>query len=201
MGINFISIGRLRLVGRSKNSRSHFKLILRCFWFIIGPHTKFHPNRTKNTQVRNFSCLSVLVSRAGRSKNGRRHFKLFLSCFCFIFSPRTKFHPNRTKKIEVKQIWYRSALVGWSGQSKNSCIHFKLILSYFCSVVSSHAKYHPNRTKNTGARNLARKSVGRFWLVGQVVRKMIVGISNSFFLIFAPLLAPMPNFIQIRQKK
>ena len=133
MGINFISIGRLRLVGRSKNSRSHFKLILRCFWFIIGPHTKFHPKRTKNTQVRNFSCLSVLVSRAGRSKNGRRHFKLFLSCFCFIFSPHTKFHPNRTKNAKIK--------------------------IFTC---------------------------GRFRLVGLVGRKMVAGILNSFYRVFAP---------------
>ena len=41
---------------------------------------------------------------------------------------------------------------------------------------------------------------GRFWLVGLVGRKMIVGISNSFYVVFAPLLAPIPNFIQIGQK-
>ena len=33
-----------------------------------------------------------------------------------------------------------------------------------------------------------------------VVWKMVVGISNSFFLVFSPCLAPLPNFIQIRQK-
>ena len=41
---------------------------------------------------------------------------------------------------------------------------------------------------------------GRFWLVGLVGRKMVVGISNSFYVVFAPLLAPIPNFIQIGQK-
>ena len=41
---------------------------------------------------------------------------------------------------------------------------------------------------------------GRFWLVGLVGRKMVVGISNSFYVVFAPLLAPVPNFIQIGQK-
>ena len=41
---------------------------------------------------------------------------------------------------------------------------------------------------------------GQFWLVGLVGRKMVVGISNSFYVVFAPLLAPIPNFIQIGQK-
>ena len=42
--------------------------------------------------------------------------------------------------------------------------------------------------------------MGRLWLVGPVGQKMVVGISNSFYLVFAPFLAPMPNFIQIGQK-
>ena len=29
---------------------------------------------------------------------------------------------------------------------------------------------------------------------------MVVGISNSFYLVFSPCLAPLPNFIQIGQK-
>ena len=41
---------------------------------------------------------------------------------------------------------------------------------------------------------------GQFWLVRLVGRKMVVGISNSFYVVFAPLLAPIPNFIQIGQK-
>merc|ERR1712112_48054 len=40
----------------------------------------------------------------------------------------------------------------------------------------------------------------RFWLVGLVGRKMVVGNSNSFYVVFAPLLAFIPNFIQIGQK-
>ena len=43
-------------------------------------------------------------------------------------------------------------------------------------------------------------AIGRFWLVGLVGRKMGVGISNSFYVVFGPLLAPIPNFIQIGQK-
>ena len=41
---------------------------------------------------------------------------------------------------------------------------------------------------------------GRFWLVELVGRKMAMGISNSFYAVIAPLLAPVPNFIQIGQK-
>ena len=41
---------------------------------------------------------------------------------------------------------------------------------------------------------------GRFWLVGLVGQKMVVGISNSFYVVFATLLSPIPNFIQIGQK-
>ena len=40
--------------GRSKNGRSHFKLILHHFSAIISPQTKFHQNRLKNTKVENF---------------------------------------------------------------------------------------------------------------------------------------------------
>ena len=41
---------------------------------------------------------------------------------------------------------------------------------------------------------------GRFWLVGLVGRKIIVGILNSFYVVITPLSAPIPNFIQIGQK-
>ena len=41
---------------------------------------------------------------------------------------------------------------------------------------------------------------GRFWLVGQVGQKMVIGILNSFYVVFAPSLAPIPNFIQIGPK-
>merc|ERR1719376_1477942 len=40
----------------------------------------------------------------------------------------------------------------------------------------------------------------RFWLVRLVGRKMVVGILDSFYVVFVPLLAPIPNFIQIGQK-
>ena len=90
-----------------KNSRSHFKLILCCFWFIISPHTNFIQIGQK-TEVRNFSCCPVLVGRAGKPKNGRRHSKLFLSCFCSISSPHTKFNPNPTKNTEVRDFHLRS---------------------------------------------------------------------------------------------
>ena len=37
-------------------------------------------------------------------------------------------------------------------------------------------------------------------LVGPVCQKMFVAISNLFYVVFGPLLAPIPNFIQIGWK-
>ena len=37
-------------------------------------------------------------------------------------------------------------------------------------------------------------------MVGLVGKKMVVGISNSFFVVFGPSLAPTPNFIEIGRK-
>ena len=76
---------------------TYFKLIICCFFSIISPHFKFHPNRTKNTEVKNLHFWLILVGQAGSSRNGGRHLKLILSCFYPIISPHTKFHPNRTK--------------------------------------------------------------------------------------------------------
>ena len=95
------------------------------FLVLISPHTKFHPNRTENTEVENFRYWSVLVGRAGRSKNGRRHLKLILCCFWSIISPHTKFHPNRTENTEVENFRYWSVLVVRAGWSKNGRSHFK----------------------------------------------------------------------------
>ena len=145
--------------------------------FIISSHTKFHPNRTK-TKVRNFQCWLVLVGRAGRMKNGHRHFKRILSCCCSIFSPHTKFNPNRTKNTEVSNFHFWSILVG---RLQNGCRHIKLILCCFCPIISPHKTY-----------KLEIFTFGRLWLVG---RKMVVSILNSFYVVFAPLLAPKPNFI------
>ena len=91
--------------GRSKNGRSHFKLILWCFWVIISPHTKFHPNRMKNIEVENFPYWSVLVGRAGRSKNGCSHFKNSDSQQRLTNDLCTKFQPNRMKFDQVSPSW------------------------------------------------------------------------------------------------
>ena len=69
------------------------------------PHTKFHPNRTKNTEVRNFHFWSILVGRAGRSKNGRSHFKHSESLERLTKDLCTKFEPNRTKIGKVSPLW------------------------------------------------------------------------------------------------
>ena len=41
---------------------------------------------------------------------------------------------------------------------------------------------------------------GRFWLVRLVDQKIVVGISNWFYVVFGPSLAPIPNFVQIGWK-
>jgi hypothetical protein len=52
------SVGPL---GESKNSRSHFKLILYCFLPNISPQTKFNQNWMKNTEVEKIRYLSASV--------------------------------------------------------------------------------------------------------------------------------------------
>ena len=47
----------------------------------ISPHTKFHPNRMKNIEVKEIRYWSALVGRFGQSKNSLSHFKLILCCF------------------------------------------------------------------------------------------------------------------------
>ena len=110
-----------------KNCCSHF-ISKPCFWSIFSAYAKFHPNRTKNKEVRNFQYWSVLVDRAGRSKKSCRHIKLILCCFCAINSPHANFHPNQTKNAEVSNFHFWSILVGRAGRSKNGRRYFKLIL-------------------------------------------------------------------------
>ena len=43
-------------------------------------------------------------------------------------------------------------------------------------------------------------SISRLWLVRPIGQEMVVAISNLINVVFRPLLAPMQNFIQIRQK-
>ena len=81
---------------RSRNGLSHFKLVQCCFWSIISPHAKFHPNQTENTGVENFHHYSV--GQASKSKNGGSHFKLVM--FLVL---QTKFHLNRTNNTEVEK--------------------------------------------------------------------------------------------------
>ena len=117
--------------GRSKNGRSHFKLILWCFWAIISPHTKFHPNRMKNTEVENFHFWSILVGRAGRSKNGRSHFKHSNAAWKVIKDLRTKFQLNRMKIGQISpflNFW----LVGWLGRSAWAKLETKLWFKAEC---------------------------------------------------------------------
>ena len=63
--------------------------------------------------------------------------------------------------------------------------------------LSPHTKYHPNRMENSEVEIFA---IGQFRLVRLVGEKMVIGISYSIYLISSPLLAPIPNYIQIGQK-
>ena len=141
--LEIVTIGRFWLVwaGRSKNGRRYFKLILCCFCSIIRPHTKFHPNRTTNTEVRNFHVWPILVGWAGRSK------KLILSCFYPNISPHTKFHPNLTKNTEVRNFHLWSILVGRAGRSKNGRSHVKHSESLERLTKDLCTKFEPTRTK------------------------------------------------------
>ena len=103
-------------------------------------------------------------------------------------------HKKKKKKKSEKNIGPRRNVRGFYWCVKSCCSHFKLIPCYSWSIISPYAKFDPNWTKNTQVGNF------HFWLIGLVGRKMVVGISNSFYVVFAPLLAPKKNFIQIGQK-
>jgi len=53
------------------------------FFFLPNscPHTKFHPNRTKNIEVKKIGQRLALVGWSGKSKNSCMHFKLILFVF------------------------------------------------------------------------------------------------------------------------
>ena len=88
---------------------------------------------------------------------------------------------------------------GWSGWqvekwSQAFKTYSKLSLPHYYPPYKISSKFDKKTQK------LEIFTFGRFWLVGLVGQKMVVGISNSFFVVFSPLLTLIPNFIQIRQK-
>ena len=66
---------------QSNSSRSYPKLIVCCFLPKSCPHTKFHPNRTINVEVKKIGHQLALVDWSGQSKNSCIHFKLILFGF------------------------------------------------------------------------------------------------------------------------
>jgi hypothetical protein len=88
------------------------------------------------------------------------------------------------ENAEVENFHYWSVLVGRAGRSNNGRGHIILILCCFCTIINPHTKFHPNLKKKT--QKLEIFTFGRFWLVGLVGQKMIVGISNSFYVLFGP---------------
>ena len=129
--------------GRSENCRRHFKLIPLCFWSIISPHTKFHPNPMKDAE---FSLLVGFgLSGWQVKKNGRRHFQLILRCFRAIISPHIKFPPSRMKYTEFENFHYWSVLVGQAGRSKNGRSH--ILNLYRCLQMTSLSNLNQIRQK------------------------------------------------------
>ena len=84
-----------------KNCHSYLKLIPCCFLPNSCPHTKFHPNRTKNIEVKKIGYQLALVGWSGQSK-----IAVFISTsFYFVFSPILIPKPNRLVSDRFP-IWY-----------------------------------------------------------------------------------------------
>ena len=95
-------------------------------------------------------------------------------------SSQTKFNPNQIKNTEVKNL------------EKNNGLRRNIVADYHrCNLIMLSLENKSHKILFTN---------GRFWLVGLVGRKIIVGILNSFYVVITPLSAPIPNFIQIGQK-
>ena len=150
--------------------------------------------------MRYFSLLvdfGWLVGWSGRSKIGRSHFKLIPCCFWSYISPHTKFHPNPSKNTEVENLRYWSVwLVGLVGQKMVVGI-WNLFYVVFGPLLAPKPNFIQIGWKT---QKLKIFTIGRFWLVGLVGQKMVVGIWNLFYVVFGPLLAHTPNFIQISWK-
>ena len=96
----------------------------------------------------------------------------------------------------------RDGICGESAHGlKNSSSRFKLILCCFLPNISPILAPVPNFIQiGWKTQKLKFFTIGQFWLVGLVGQKMVIGISNSFYVVFTPILASIPNFIQIGQK-
>ena len=101
----------------SKNSRSHFKLILCCFLPNSCPHTKFHPNRTKNIEVKRFAIGRLWLVGPVSQKIAVVISNSFYVAFCPIVVHITNFIQIRLKTQKLKRFaigWL--CLVGLVGQ-------------------------------------------------------------------------------------
>ncbi len=95
-----------------------------CFFPNCCPHTKFHPNRTKNIEVKKIGYWSALVGWSGLAINSCIHFKLILFGYKPNISYQTKSNQN-WMKTQVEKICHWSTVVGQQARSKNSHSHFK----------------------------------------------------------------------------
>ena len=87
-------------LGWSKNSRTHFELILCCSVPNITPHIKFHPIRMKNAEVQIFEILERFQKSATPKLLKQEHFawshwiRKYLFYFGFKFRPRPQAAPE-----------------------------------------------------------------------------------------------------------
>ena len=78
---------------------------------------------------------------------------------------------------------------------------YNVRMDVYCSLSIYLSNYAPfSRNSLPPPQISVLRSVVSDGLVRLVGQKMVVGILDSFCVVFAPLLAPIPNFIQIRQK-
>ena len=88
--------------------------------------------------------------------------------------------------------WQKSLLVSQKNLEKNNGPRRNIVADYHrCNLIILLLENKSHKIPFTNR---------RFWLVRLVGRKMVVGILDSFYVVFVPLLAPIPNFIQIGQK-
>ena len=77
--------------------------------------------------------------------------------------------------------------LGSGSQSKNRRCYLKLILCCFLPISFPQTKFLPNWTKNIEVEKIC---ISRLWLVGPLIQKIAVFISNSFYFVFSPILNP-----------
>ena len=167
-------VGRKMVVGVSNS----FHIV---FASLLAPIPNFIQIGQKKTLSKKFSLLVDFGWLGWQVEKRLQAFKTHSILFLPHFQPPCQI----LSKLDEKQRSQKLSLLvefGWSGD---------LILSCCCPIFIQIGQE---------TQKLEIFTFGRFWLVGLVGQKMVVSISNSFYLVFSPCLAPLPNFIQIGRK-